>query len=106
MFKFLLGVTRMNRIRNEVARGTTQTGRLGDKDREARLRWSGHVQRTDSGDIGRRILEMELRGMRPRGRPKRRYMDAVKEDMQVVGVRLGDTKNRVKLKMAIRCDNA
>ena len=33
-------------------------------------------------------------------------MDAVKEDMQVVGVRLEDTENRVKWKTMIRCGNA
>ena len=53
-----------------------QTGRLGEKAREARLRWFGHVQRRDSGDIGGRMLEMELPGTRPRGRPERRFMDA------------------------------
>ena len=68
---------------------------LGEKLREARLRWFGHAQRRDSGDIGRRMLEMELPGRRPRGRPKRRFMDAVKEDMKVVGVRVEDTENRV-----------
>ena len=46
------------------------------------MRWFGHVQRKDSGDIGRRMLEIELPGRRPRGRPKRRFMDAVREDMQ------------------------
>ena len=35
--RFSLGVTRIDRIRNEVIRGTTQTGRLGEKAREARL---------------------------------------------------------------------
>ena len=64
-----------------------------------------HVQRRDSAPIGRRMLEMELPGRRPRCRPKRRYMDAVKEDMPVVGVRVEDTKNRVKWKMVIRCGN-
>ena len=34
------------------------------------------------------MLEMELPGKRRRGRPKRIYMDAVKEDMQVVGVKV------------------
>ena len=33
-------------------------------------------------------------------------MDAVKEDMQVVGVRVDDTKNRSKWKAMIRCSNA
>ena len=37
MLRFSLGVTRMDMIRNEVIRGTTQTGRLGEKAREARL---------------------------------------------------------------------
>ena len=54
------------------------------------------MQRRDGGYIGRRMLEMELPSKRRRGRPKRRYMDAVKEDMQVVGVRIEDTENRLK----------
>ncbi|KAK3543779.1 hypothetical protein QTP70_027191, partial [Hemibagrus guttatus] len=50
MLRFSLGVTRLDRIRNEYIRGTAHVGRLGDKDREARLRWFGHVQRRDSMD--------------------------------------------------------
>ncbi|KAK3550692.1 hypothetical protein QTP70_002392 [Hemibagrus guttatus] len=37
MLMFSLGVTRLDRIRNEYIRGTAQVGRLGDKVREARL---------------------------------------------------------------------
>ena len=44
--------------------------------------------------IGRRMLEIELPGRRRRGRPKKTYMDAVKEDVQVVGVGIEDTENR------------
>ena len=33
-------------------------------------------------------------------------MDAVKEDMQVLGVRVEDAENRVKWKTMIRCGNA
>ena len=43
---------------------------------------------------------VKLPGRRQRGR-KRRYMDAVEEDMQVVGVRVEGTKNRVKWKTVI-----
>ncbi|KAK3530875.1 hypothetical protein QTP70_003621 [Hemibagrus guttatus] len=71
MLRFSLGVTRLDRIRNEYIRGTAHVGRLGDKVREARLRWFGHVQRRDSEYIGRRMLDMELPGRRQRGRPKR-----------------------------------
>ncbi|XP_039613886.1 uncharacterized protein LOC120532039, partial [Polypterus senegalus] len=44
ILRFTLGVTRMNRIRNEYIRGSAQVGRLGDKVREARLHSFGHVQ--------------------------------------------------------------
>ncbi|KAK3513085.1 hypothetical protein QTP70_000977 [Hemibagrus guttatus] len=77
MLRFSLGVTRLDRIRNEYIRGTAHVGRLGDKVREARLRWFGHVQRRESEYIGRRMLDMELPGRRQRGRPKRRYMDGI-----------------------------
>ncbi|KAK3522431.1 hypothetical protein QTP86_010638 [Hemibagrus guttatus] len=71
MLRFYLGVTRLDRIRNEYFRGTAHVGRLGDKVREARLRWFGHVQRRESEYIGRRMLDMGLPGRRQRGRPKR-----------------------------------
>ncbi|MCJ8740952.1 hypothetical protein PDJAM_G00064870 [Pangasius djambal] len=72
MLRFSLGVTRLDRIRNEYIRGTAHVGCLGDEVREARLRWFGHVQRRESEYIGRRMLDMELPGRRRRGRPKRR----------------------------------
>ena len=51
MLRFSLGVTRMDQIRNEYIRGTAQVGRFGEKTREARLRWYGHVWRKDDGYI-------------------------------------------------------
>ncbi|KAK3559897.1 hypothetical protein QTP86_026171 [Hemibagrus guttatus] len=66
MLRFSLGVTRLDRIRNEYIRGTAHVGRLGDKVREARLKWFGHVQRRESEYIGRRMLDMELPGRRQR----------------------------------------
>ncbi|KAI5085738.1 hypothetical protein C0J45_24215, partial [Silurus meridionalis] len=95
LLRFSLGVTRMDKIRNEFIRGTAHVGCFGDTVREARLRWFGHVQRRDINYIGRRMLRMELPGRRKRGRPKRRFMDVVREDMQVVGVKEADVEDRV-----------
>ncbi|MCJ8732712.1 hypothetical protein PDJAM_G00214370 [Pangasius djambal] len=64
MLRFSLGVTSLDRIRNEYIRGTAHVGHLGDKVREARLRWFGHVQRRESEYVGRRMLDMELPGRR------------------------------------------
>ena len=55
MLRFSLGVNIMDRIRNEYIRGTAHVRGFGDKVREARLRWFGHVQRRDSEYIGRRM---------------------------------------------------
>ncbi|KAK3507024.1 hypothetical protein QTP70_000554 [Hemibagrus guttatus] len=64
MLRFSLGVTRLDRIRNEYIRGTAHVGRLGDKVREARLRWFGHVQRrekpSDVDVVGFRSAEEAL----------------------------------------------
>ena len=103
MLRFSLGVTRMDKIRNEYIRGTAQVGRFGEKTREARLRWYGHVLRKDDGYIGRRMLKMELPGKRKRGRPKRRFMDVVKEDMAEVKVKEEDADDRSNWRLKIRC---
>ena len=42
-------------------------------------------------------------GRRKRGRPKRRYMDVVGEDMRVVGVTEDDTGDRAVWRRLIRC---
>ncbi|KAI5085876.1 hypothetical protein C0J45_23571, partial [Silurus meridionalis] len=90
MLRFSLGVTRVDRIRNEFIRGTAHVGCFGDKVREARLRWFGYVQRKDMSYIGRRMLRMEPPSRSKRGTPRRRFMDVVREDMQVVGVKEAD----------------
>ncbi|KAI5625501.1 hypothetical protein C0J50_15047 [Silurus asotus] len=52
------------------------------------------TKRRDMGYISRRMLRMEPPGRRKRGRPKRRFMDVVREDMQVVGVKEADVEYR------------
>ncbi|KAK3519688.1 hypothetical protein QTP70_000998, partial [Hemibagrus guttatus] len=77
MLRFSLGVTRLDRIRNEYIRGTAHVGRLGDKVREATLRWFGHVQRRENDVVllapssldlkhalGHFAAECEVAGMR------------------------------------------
>ena len=48
-------------------------------------------------------MEMELPGKRKRGRPKRRFLDVVKEDMEEVGAKEMDIKDRKMWRMMIRC---
>ena len=66
MLRFSVGVTIMDKIRNEYIRETAQLGRFGEKTRETRLRWYEHLRRKDDGYTGRRMLMMELPGKRKR----------------------------------------
>ena len=103
MLRASLGVTREDRIRNEYIRGTAHVRRMGDKMREGRLRWYGHVKRREEGYVGKRVLRMDLPGRRPRGRPKRRFMDAIKEDMRTADVNEDETQDRKRWRELTRC---
>ena len=76
----------MGKIKNEFIQGTAHVRQIGDKAREARLRCYGHMKRRNTEYIGKRMLCLELSGKRRRGRLKMRFMDVLREDMQVVGV--------------------
>ena len=43
MLRFSLGVKRMGMIRNEYIIRTAQVGMFGEKTREARQKWYGHL---------------------------------------------------------------
>ena len=49
------------------------------------------------------MIRFELPDRRPRGRPKRRFMDGVKERIKLVGVREEEVKNRVRWRQMIPC---
>ena len=55
------------------------------------------------GIIRRRMLRMELLGKRIRGRPKRRFMDAMTEDMAEVEVTEEDTEDRNNCRWKLCC---
>ena len=103
MLRFAMGVTRKDKIRNEYIRGTVQVQRLEVKMREGRVSWYGHVMRRDQEYVGRNMMEMELLGKRKRGRPKRRFLDVVKEDMEEIGAKETDVEGRTVCRKMISC---
>ena len=105
MLRFAMGVMRKDKIINEHIRSTIEVEWLGMKMREGRLRWYGHVMRRYQEYVGRKMMEMELAGKRRRGRPKRRFLDVVKEDMGEVGVKETDVEDRKMWRMMIHCSH-
>ena len=96
MARRALVVTRKDKTKNEYVRGTAKIAKLGDKLRNARLRWYGHVKRREEGYVGKRMMEMAVPGRRKRGRPRRRWMDWVRENFERVGAKEGEKFDRVK----------
>ena len=52
-----------------------------------RMRWAGHVARMVEGRGVHKVLVGKPEGKRPLGRPRRRWEDIIKMDLQEVGCR-------------------
>jgi hypothetical protein len=52
-----------------------------------RIAWLGHVMRMDDKRIPKRILQWKPIGTRITGRPRKRWIVDIKEDMQIMGIR-------------------
>ena len=79
----LLNRSRREKIRNEVTRkelGLKDT--IVDRITKRRLTWYGHVIRMENERIPAKALHGEVEGVRSRGRPKKRWMDNVLEDIK------------------------
>jgi hypothetical protein len=55
-----------------------------------RMRWAGHVKRMGQGRGVYRVLVGKAEGKRPLGRPRRRWEDNIKVDLQKVRGVCGD----------------
>ena len=54
------------------------------------MRWAGHVARLEEGRGVHKVVVGKPEGKRPLGRPRRRWEDNIKMDLQEVGRGCGD----------------
>ena len=52
--------------------------------------------------MGKRVMVMELPGKRKRGRPKRRWLDSIRNDLSERELSGEEAQDRVKLRRLIR----
>jgi len=55
--------------------------------RGKRISWLGHLERMEEDRMPKKIYTQELEGTRKRGRPRKRWKEEVKRDLQALGVR-------------------
>ena len=54
------------------------------------MRWAGHVARVEEGRIAFNILTAKPTGKRPLGRPRRRWEDNIRMDLEEVHFNVGN----------------
>ena len=82
MLRWIQGVSLRGHKRNEEIRAAATVQPIATHLMQKRLRWYGHVSRRDDSHITRTVLDMVVEGVRPRGRPKLRYMDTIRRDIK------------------------
>ena len=93
----MCGVTRMDRVRNEEVRRRTGVVRdLAGRAEQCVLRWFGHVERMEEGRLVKRIVRSSGKGGNLRGRPRKGWMDSVKEAVKVRGGTLEQSRVTVR----------
>ncbi len=77
----------MDRVRNEeVRRRTGVVKELAERAEQRVLRWFGHVERMEEERLVMKITRSDVRGVRPRGRPRMTWMDSVKRALGARGM--------------------
>ena len=74
-----------SRLHNEELNDLYSSPNIVRVIRSRRMRWAGHVARMGEERGMYRVLVGKLEGKRPLGRPRRRWVDNIRVDLQEVG---------------------
>ena len=105
MLRRIKGVTLRDRVKSVDIRKELGVSSIQEKVTKMRIRWYGHMKRMEENEV-RAVGDMRVPGKRPRGRPRGRWMDGVRRDMQELRITPEDAKDRTFWKSTIRAADA
>ena len=70
VLRLVKGVTRRDRIRNADIYDEFKIKPIIETIQTDQLRWFGHVMRRDEETTAKKVLNLKVKGKRPRGRPR------------------------------------
>ena len=80
------GVTgEWRKLRNEELNDLYSSSNIVRVIKSRRMRWAGHVARMEEGKGVHKVLVGKREGKRPLGRPRRRWEDNIKMNLEEVG---------------------
>ena len=93
----ILGVSRRQHIRNTIIRDKLgQQETLVQKIQTRRLTWFGHVTRMKTTQFPNMALHCNIEGNRSRGRPRKQWIDNIKQDLAEKNTNLGEAVKMVR----------
>jgi hypothetical protein len=78
------------RLHNAELNGLYSSPNIVRVIKSGRVRWAGHVARMGEERGAYKVLVEKPEGKRPLGRPRRRWVDNIRMDLQEVGCGYGD----------------
>ncbi|VDP14586.1 unnamed protein product [Heligmosomoides polygyrus] len=91
-----VGVTRLDRLRNDSMRQRFGVTPIVKKLRETRLRWYGHVIRANVDTVRKTGLNLEVSGKRPRRRRRQRCLRTLHQDLKTARLHADQAFDREK----------
>lgn len=101
MIRWMCGMSLRDRKTSAELRKRIGVEAINDVMRRNRLRWFGHVERKLDDDWVKRCMNLDVGGLRPRGRPKKTWKETVNNDLETSGIRREDAQDRDKWRLII-----
>ena len=105
MLRYMAGVTLADRIPSEEVASRCGVEEVAALMRRGRLRWFGHVLRRNGAGLLGEVMELNVPGVRSRGRPRKQWKDNIKEDMKTLNLREESAYDRDVWREAIKPSN-
>jgi len=87
----IMGVSRLDKIRNSTIRNSLNVNHdIIAQIRQKRLRYFGHIMRMNPERLPYLTLNGMVQGNRLRGRPAKRWLDSVKQDIKKLNLTIAD----------------
>lgn len=97
MLRWMYGVTRMDKKRNEyirIHRNFESSASDGKVEEQNKLAWYGNGTRKEKDHVTRRVINMNVEGYMGRGSHKKRWTVCVKDNMSQTSVNSEMTADR------------
>ena len=100
ILRWIKGISLKYHVKSEKIRAELGVAQIRDKVKEARLRWFGHVKKSDS--YIKKAYEMRVIWKRSRGRQKLRWSDCLSKDLKERKLKEEDVIDRERWRKKIK----